>query len=389
MTAPRPQAELHRFVRRFPLVSRSHLVYPSFAARVEEVQTCAEKSTQDGPLLDRINLACATWNLSALIASDRGLTDLATDLCLRQLHLFQPAWPLTGDSAIACLQPIVNLIRLTARAGEPHAAYQQLISVHRAIHDGGTVTVHGHPIDLTGFTTDATLNHIRPWLRTLLLEDGTRLLVATGQWFQAAEHATAYDKAPERLHDSRQAHVVASLHTADTDTANSLIDKATITEPWEKAVAQILRHYADHLAGRTTAEAFTAVTRAVGDALEPIPPHLRMFRVRLVLAAIDLAPEGCEAQTRPLHNAIVSDTTQAGDAYAAREILRHPVLAAGERPRRELEAIVRDGGLGQGALPQSILSTMMQAVGTAGATLVHCLAEEGAASPHSKQPGIS
>ncbi|MFE1958994.1 hypothetical protein [Streptomyces sp. NPDC059479] len=111
--------------------------------------------------------------------------------------------------------------------------------------------------------------------------------------------------------------------------------------------------------------------------------------MRLVLAAIDLAPEGCEAQTHPLHNAIVSDTTQADDAYAAREILRHPVLSASERSRRELEAIVRDGGLGQGTLPESVLSTMMQAVSTAGAGLVHCLVEEGATSPHSKQPGTS
>lgn len=374
MTATPPQAKFRRLAKRFPLVSRSHLVYPNFATRIEEVRTCAEKSTQDGPLLDRLNLACATWNLSALIASDCGLTDLATDLCLRQLRLFQTAWPITGDAAINSLQPIVNLVRLAARAGDPSSAYQQLMSVHRAVHDGGTVTVHGQPIDLTDFTTDATRDHIQPWLRTLLLEDGTRLLVATGQWPQAAEHATAYDKAPERLHDGRQAQVVARLHTADLEAANSLIDKATITEPWEKAVAQILRHYADHLAGYATAKAFTTVARAVRDALEPTPPHLRMFRVRLVLAATDLAPEGCEAQAQPLHNAIVSDTTQAGDAYAAREILRHPALSVGERSRRELEAIVRDGGLGQGALSESMLSTMMQAVVAAGASLVHCLA---------------
>ncbi|MEU8911772.1 hypothetical protein [Streptomyces nigrescens] len=380
MTAPHPPAKLHRLVRRFPLVSRSHLVYPSFAARVEEVHTCAEKSTQDGLLLDRINLACATWNLSALIASDCGLTDLAPDLCLRQLRLFQEAWPVTGDTAITCLQPIVNLVRLTARAGDPRAAYQQLMSVYRAVHDGGTVTVHGHPIDFTGFTTDSTLDHIQPWLRSLLLEDGTRLLVATGQWPQAAEHATVYDKAPERLHDSRQAHVMASLHTAGPDTATSLIDKATIAEPWENAVAQILRHYADHLAGRATAEGFTAVERAVREALEPAPPHLRMFRVRLVLAAIDLASEGCVAQAQSLRNAIVSDTTQAGDAYAAREILRHPVLLASELSHRELEAIVRDGRLGQGALPESVLSTMMQAVSTAEVSLAHCLANQGATS---------
>ncbi|WP_432010669.1 hypothetical protein [Streptomyces cucumeris] len=389
MTAPHPQEKLHRLARRFPLVSRSHLVYPSFATRVEEVHTCADKSTQDGLLLDRIDLACAAWNLSALIASDCGLTGLAEDLCLRQLRLFQQAWPVTGDIAINCLQPIVNLVRLTARTGDPRASYQQLMSVHRAVHDGGTVTVHGHPIALTGFTTDATREHIQPWLRTLLLEDGTRLLAATGQWPQAAEHASVYDKAPERLHDSRQAHVMASLHTAAPYTANSLIDKATITEPWEKAVAQVLRHYAAHLAGRATPEGFTAVVRAVRGALEPAPPHLRMFRVKLVLSVLDLAPEGREDQAQPLHTAIVSDTMQAGDAYAAREILRHPVLSASERSHRELEAIVRDGSLGQGTLPESVLSTMAQAVSTAGVSLARCLAEEGASSSPVRRPGIS
>jgi hypothetical protein len=86
---------------------------------------------------------------------------------------------------------------------------------------------------------------------------------------------------------------------------------------------------------------------------------------------------------------MLGTSIQAGDAYAAHEILRHPALPAGERSRRELKAIVRDGGLGQGALPESVLSTMMQAVSTAGASLVHCLAEEGAAVPYSRRPGTS
>jgi hypothetical protein len=390
VTAPpqHPQARLRRLSRRFPLVSRSHLVYPSFAARLDEVRSCGEKSAQDGPLRDRINLACATWNLSALIASDCGLTDLAIDLCLRQLHLFQAAWPVTGDTAIANLQPIVNLVRLTARTGDPEAAYQQLMSVHRATHDGGTVTVHGQAIDLTGFTTDAALDHIQPWLHDLLLDDGTRLLVAADQWRQAAEHATAYDDQPERLYGSRQAHVVASLYTDAYDVANSLIDKATITEPWEEAVAQILRHYADHLAGHATARGFAATALAVRDALEPAPPHLRMFRVRLVLAAIDLAPEGCEILARPLYDAIVSDTTQTRDAYAAREILRHPASPADSRSRHELEAIIHDGGLGRGPLPESVLSTMMRAVSTAGASLAQCLTAEGVISPRARLPHV-
>ncbi|WP_217556816.1 hypothetical protein [Streptomyces sp. GbtcB6] len=391
MIAPlqHPQAGLRRLSRRFPLVSRPHLVYPSFAARIDEVRSCGEKSVQDGPLRDRINRACATWNLSALIASDCGLTELATDLCLRQLRLFQTAWPVSGDTAIASLQPIVNLVRLTARTGNPQAAYQQLMSVHRAAHDGGTVTVHGQAIDLTSITTKATLERIQPWLNDLLLDDGTRLLVATDQWQEAAEHATAYDQEPERLYGSRQARVVASLLADALDTANALIGKATITEPWEEAVAQILRHYADRLAGRATAKGFAAAALAVRDALEPAPPHLRMFRVRLVLAVIDLVPEGCEALVRPLYDAIVSDTTQACDAYAAHAILRNPVLPASERSCRELEAIVYDGGLGRGTLQASVLSTMMRAVSTAGESLVQCLTEEGGVSPDARRPHVS
>ncbi|MFG2531779.1 hypothetical protein [Streptomyces sp. NPDC048516] len=138
---------------------------------------------------------------------------------------------------------------------------------------------------------------------------------------------------------------------------------------WDKAE----RIAADYIAP------FTAVARAVWDASEPTPPHLRMFRVRMVLAAIDLA-EGCEAQAQPLHDAIVSDTTQAGDTYAAREILRHPSLWVSERSRRKLDAIARDGALDQGNLPETVLSTMMHDVNAAGARLVHCLTEQGAAS---------
>ncbi|WP_238782744.1 hypothetical protein [Streptomyces monomycini] len=366
-------------------MSRPHLVYPNFAARIEEVHACAEKSTQDRPLPDRINVACATWNLTALIASDCGLTDLAANLCLQQIRLFQAAWPVTGDTAIASLQPIINLVRLAARAGDPHAAYEQLMNVRRAVDDGGTTTVHGHTIDFASFTSDESRDHIHSFLRTVLLAEGTRLLVAAGQWPQAAEHAARYDTCPERLHESRQANVMASLHTPQPGTANLLIDKATITEPWEQAVAQLLHHYADHRAGHITAEGFTPVLHTVRNALDPAPARLRMFRVRLALTAIDLAPEGHEARAQFLHDAIVRDTTQAGDAHTAREILRHSALSAGERTRHELETIVRDSHLGQGELPDAVLAVMAQAVSTAGASLAHCLAEERAASPHPRQ----
>jgi hypothetical protein len=309
MTAPDLPATFRTAATRFPLICRPHLYYSRFADRVNEVRTCASKATQDLPLTERINSACAVWNLSALIASDCGMPDLAADLCSRQLRLFRPAWPVTRDVAIAALQPVVNLIRLTARAGDRDAAYQQLIGLHGAVHHGGTVTIYGEALDFTGFTTAETIRHITPWMRTLMVEDGTRLLASTGQWARAARHATTFDDAPDRLNDSRQTTIIARLHAADPDHAARLIDTATITHPWEHAVAALLRHHAAAVTRWPTDGYLTAALHAAERVLDDSPPHTRMFRVRLVLAALDLAADARQVHGKHLYRAIVAETS--------------------------------------------------------------------------------
>lgn len=361
---------------RFPLVCRPYLNYPSFTARIEELHLCADKSTQAGPLNDRINAACATWNLSALIASDCGLPDLAADLCLRQLRLFQAAWPVVGDTAIAALQPMVNLIRLTARSGNPDTAYQDLTDLHQAVHHGGTVTLHGHRFDLTQFTTPATVRRIQPWLRFLMTDDGTRLLAATGQWTKAAQHATAYDAEPARLFDSRQARIVAAWHANDPDTADALLDEAQITEPWEAAVQQLLRYGTASIAGHARHGLFPTVLNATKTVVQTTAPHTRMFRVRLVRTVRTLAPTNPHGLTEPLCQAVADETEAAGDAFAAREILRSPSLMVKDRQRRNLETLVHNAGLGRGTLPEPALTTMNNALATAGPSLVNCLAQQ-------------
>ncbi|MBQ0983730.1 hypothetical protein KBZ10_04165 [Streptomyces sp. F63] len=362
---------------RFPLIHRPHLAYPSLAARIEEVRICAHKATQNLPLPDRVNSACAVWNLSALILSDCGMPDLAACLCLRQHRLFQPAWPVTGDLAIAALQPVVNLIRLTARAGERRTAYQQLMGLHQALHHGGTVTLHGRPIDFTGYTTPATLRHIKAWIRILLLEDGTRLLASTGQWEEAARHATAYDDAPDRLHDSRQAKIVASLRRGDVNTATTLIGTAIVEESWEAAVAEVLRLHAARAECRSESGDLTAVVRAVERVMEPARLHTRMFRVRLVLATMDLAPDGHHEQVDALYRQIIDDTEQSGDAFAAREILRHATksrtLPTDDTHR--LTELLRAAGLGHEPLSQPVLADLHEALKTAEAALMKSLAD--------------
>ncbi|MFF3556227.1 hypothetical protein ACFYXL_22810 [Streptomyces tsukubensis] len=374
-TTPLP-TPFHQVTARLPLVRRSHLVYPSFRARIEELRVCAERSARPGPLASRIDAACATWNLSALIASDSGLPEMAADLCVRQLRLFQAAWPVDGDVAIAALQPMVNLIRLTARSGAPDIAYRQLAGLHRAVHHGGTVTLHGQHIDLTRFATPATVGHIQPWLRFLMVDDGTRLLASTGHWAEAAEHAFTYDPEPHRLLDSRQSRIVSAWHANDPDTTHALLDEARITEPWEDAVLQLLRHGTETLSGRTRVGLFAAAVVSAQTAVESTEPHTRMFRVRLARIVRALAPASGQNLAKPVCRAVLDDTQRAGDAFAAREILRSPVPIADDRQRQNLESLVRNGNLGQGTIPATDLTAMGNALNIAETSLTDCLAQQ-------------
>ncbi|MGW1974151.1 hypothetical protein [Streptomyces sp. NPDC001889] len=374
MTTTPPNA-LQRASVRLPLICRSHLVYPGFTARIEELRICAERSSQPGPLTSRIDAACATWNLSALIASDCGLPDLAADLCIRQLHIFQPAWPVSGDSAIAALQPAVNLIRLTARSGDPGTAYRQLADLYHAVHHGGTVTLHGQHIDLSRFAAPGTVRLIQPWLRFLMVDDGTRLLAAAGLWSEAARHASAYDPETNRLLESRQTRIVAAWHANDPATAEALLNEAHITEPWENPVGQLLRHGTATLMGRGNALFQTALSSAQ-TAVEATEPHTRMFRIRLVRAVLTLAPAHSEDLTEQFCRTVADDTERAGDAFAAREILRSPTPMATGQQRRSLEALVHRSGLDQGEMRNRDLSAMNDACAIAGANLTVCLAQQ-------------
>src|SRR5262249_20403788 len=149
------------------------------------------------------------WNLAALIVSDCALTDLAIELCERQFQIFQSAWPLSGRTAIAALQPIVNLARLDLRAHNPERAYQTLRQLHRAVQHGGDVNVRGTPIRFGGFTTSAAARaNVGPWLRTVLREDGTRALVAARQWQRAARNAAEHAVPGEGIDEATQMAII-------------------------------------------------------------------------------------------------------------------------------------------------------------------------------------
>lgn len=143
---------------------------------------------------------------------------------------------------IPALQPLVNLARLSRRAGDPEGAYRELEAINEAVGNGGRVTIHGEHIDFDGLALDRS-SAIDSWLSEVMREDGTRALVAAGQWANAAAHAEKYDKANQRLREARQMRVIAHTLSGQIGTALDLIYNTMAADYWEHSVAACLRGY--------------------------------------------------------------------------------------------------------------------------------------------------
>ncbi|MFE5853435.1 hypothetical protein ACFQ61_09485 [Streptomyces sp. NPDC056500] len=101
-----------------------------------------------------------------------------------------------------------------------------------------------------------------------------------------------------------------------------------------------------------------------------------MFRVRLVRTVIALAPDNSQSLTEPLRRTVLDDTIGASDAFAAREILRRPILTPNDQHHGTLEALIHNSGLDRGTIPAPDLATMNDALNIAGKSLAHCLTRQ-------------
>ncbi|MGA5134419.1 thiopeptide-type bacteriocin biosynthesis protein [Streptomyces olivoreticuli] len=376
-SVPAPPA-VGRVAARFPLVPRPRLTCPGLATRIIQARDYAYQSEQQAHPEHCLERACSAWNLAALIAADCGMPGLAADLCWRQFTIFQKAWPVAGRIAIASLQPLVNLARLTGRAGDPEGAYQALYAVDHALRgDGASVPIHGRIIDFDRFTERADdRQDVAPWMRTVMLEDGTRFLAATGRWARAAAHATLYDDTGDRLRDARQVRAIEHLHDGDTDTALTLLEDAVITEPWERAVAACMRAYSAVRVHRRATDGVAEMLDAVREALRSLPGReAAFFRVRLGLTAVDLTTEISPGREEDLCAELIRDAAESGDAHAVRDLLRHETVRARMTPAeaQRLDTLISDSGLGQGTIPTSLLSELLEGVETAETCLTQAL----------------
>jgi thiopeptide-type bacteriocin biosynthesis protein len=382
------QPVLDQLGRRFPLMPRPRPGCPALEIRVGQVRQLASPHGEPADYEQRIEQACTALNLAALTAADCGLPALAAELCERQIAVFQSAGPLTGQVAIASLQPLVNLARLDIRAGQPDRAYRALIDIAEAARHGGAAQVHGRSFTLSGLTADA--GPVVPWLRDVLLHDGTRALAAAGHRDKAAGHAARYDDHPGRLHGARQARIIASVTSGGGEAALALIDESTRTEPWEHAVAACLRAWA-HLMTGCPIPASTAPALALARyAIQPASPGMTLSRIRLSLIAAELATAIDPAQEHVLTQA-ADDAVQDEDAHAAREILDHPASMSFllQAQRQRLRGITDAAGLGTGAIPEPLRSELLAGASAAEAELRAALHRDAGQPSVPSQPGGS
>lgn len=351
--------------RRFPLVSRAKPAGRTLTSRIASLRD-TQREPDSADHYTQVARASEVFNVAALIASDCGMPDLARSLCWQQYDIFDAARPLPAPIAKLALQPVLNIARQMIRDGDGEAAYATLVNLFHAARSRGTVSVAGRSIDLADVTVlPEDHKTICTQLWGAILADGTRALVQAGRWTQAATAVAAHRGVGARLLDGRQVTIMSLLQRGHRDQAIAMVDESTITEPWEKSVAAVLRTYClqeNVNSARKDLEA--AVTEALTLARQ-VEPSTVVFRTRVALTALDLAEPHESLDRSQLGRAVVRQACT--DAYAAKEALGSTALRAAitTQAERRLADVVEPSGLGCGPMPAHLLDDLTTSVQTA------------------------
>ncbi|MEU8125467.1 hypothetical protein AB0C21_42720 [Spirillospora sp. NPDC049024] len=301
--------------------------------------------------------------MAALIASDCGLHDLARTLCWQHFDTYLSHWPLDAPTARHALEPLVNLARLLIRARDADGAHQLLDALFHAVSAHGDAEMDGRSVSFRHLTnTEEDHRTLCQWLWTVLLADGTRALTSAGRWQEALAYIQQHKGIGRRLLDGRQIAVLTQLHAGNPITALKTISQSDTAEPWERAVAACLTALCT---ARTDQSANAAVTTMIDHYLSlPPSPDVVLFQVRLGLTVTDIAGitgqhhEGERATARLIEQALTSE-----DGYAAHEAVNNPSsrtrLTVGHE--RALFAVVRSAGLDHKAIPQRLITDLINA----------------------------
>ncbi|MEU0571529.1 hypothetical protein ABZ297_39870 [Nonomuraea sp. NPDC005983] len=184
-----------------------------------------------------------------------------------------------------------------------------------------------------------------------LLVDGARALASAGRWTEAAESMAAHRGIGERLLDGRQLKIMSLVEQDLPQQAADMIESTVPAEPWEHAVAAILRIYCRPDTSTTSQEELDRAVRETLALITQPEPMTAAFRARLGLTALDLTADRPTAQDSDLRSAVVG--VAVSDAYAARDVLGHHAMRSHmtSQQAEELAVVHAASGFGAGSLP--------------------------------------
>ncbi|MEY9889275.1 hypothetical protein ABIA31_002923 [Catenulispora sp. MAP5-51] len=327
---------------RFPLIAKPRPAGRPLAERLAALVNFATDARDEGHH-DKVVRASGVINTTSLIASDVGLHDLAETLSWQHYQAFADAPDLDAATAVAALQPLINIARLMTRRSNGQQAFRILGEMYQAARQRGVADLgSGLVADLGAVIRGDKQHHdVCLHLWATLLEDGLRALLAAGQWQRAADEAAKHKGVGPHLWTGRQAVILARLHAGEAKTAAEMVDASEPTNPEEHAVQALLYSFCaldgqlqpDRL-GQALSQAQQLIT--TGD------PTNVYFRTQAALTAISLAKLAGDTDDPQLHEATISAAST--DAYAARAV----VALLGDRAG-QLRAVVAAGGLDNGA----------------------------------------
>ncbi|MER7828014.1 hypothetical protein ABTX85_36275 [Streptomyces sp. NPDC096097] len=345
-------------VARFPLVPRPR---PACLPLPQRIHGLTELAQTAAAAQDPVR-ASAVYNQAALLASDIGLPALASELCHQHANAYLHATPLTADTAIRALEPVVNLARLQLRLRQGDAGLYRLLRLSRAVSNGAADRFEGLLVPANLVKTTAARQEVRAWLWRVLLADGSRAYAAAGRWNEALSHVQQHRGVGARMLDGRQIAVVAALTAQETTAAAELIRATEPGEPWERAVTACLYALCRRApAGLDRAQVDELVTAVFGVFDEPGPT---VFDVRLGLTALDII--GSTPVAERLVHALHRQITHSCDGAAAREAHADATFNAlsTKEERQSCQDLVQISGLGSGTLPQALRQNLQEAVQT-------------------------
>ena len=308
--------------------------------------------------------ASGVLNLAALIVSDAGLPDLASELCWRQYEIFAAGASLDEEIAVMALMPVVNIARLLIREGDGSGAFDLLQRIYRAAQVCGTATICGHRIDMSRLIrAGGSHRRICTELWIALLTDGARALARAGRWTEAAEAMAAHRGIGNRLLDGRQIMIMSLAERGLIDQAMAMIDSSSLDEPWENTVAALLRVGCRPEASPAPQDELErAVRQSLALVTHTSEPTTAVFRVRVGLTALDLAAGRSAPDVGDLQAAVFEAARF--DAYAARDVLGHPTLCSRltRHQRCELNELLGAAALGTKSLPADQMRALTVAV---------------------------